>query len=472
MKKSILIADDDKSICTVLKNALDDFDADVTITNSAKELQEWIKQGLGDCVLSDVIMEDGNGIDILKEIKIIRPDLPVVIMSANNTVLTAIDAGTHGAFEYLPKPFDLNELKSILSNALSIEKNNKKEVELGLPIVGKSKQMQAVYRSIAKLLNNNETVIINGESGTGKELVAKTLHDFGNRKDKPFVAINMGAIPKELIESELFGYEKGAFTGADNDKKGKFLQSDGGTLFLDEIGDMPLDSQIRLLRVLQENEVSPIGSSKVYKCNVRIVSATHKNLEKMVENGEFRQDLYYRLNVMKIDLPPLRDRLDDINELVDYFLAKISTNKIFDSSAYEQLKKYKWNGNLRELENCVRRICLLSSASIIDDNEIIAYLDKDNYKTVSKTEFNDIDFLLKHYINVYFSDEISDNNDIYDIFLRKLENPLIQESLKYCNGNQIKTAEMLGINRNTLRKKINDLGINIIKKQKIIKCIR
>ncbi len=466
MKKSILIADDDKSICTVLENALDDFDADVTITNSAKELQEWIKQGLGDCVLSDVIMEDGNGIDILKEIKIIRPDLPVVIMSANNTVLTAIDAGTHGAFEYLPKPFDLNELKSILSNALSIEKNNKKEVELGLPIVGKSKQMQAVYRSIAKLLNNNETVIINGESGTGKELVAKTLHDFGNRKDKPFVAINMGAIPKELIESELFGYEKGAFTGADNDKKGKFLQSDGGTLFLDEIGDMPLDSQIRLLRVLQENEVSPIGSSKAYKCNVRIVSATHKNLEKMVENGEFRQDLYYRLNVMKIDLPPLRDRLDDINELVDYFLAKISTNKIFDSSAYEQLKKYKWNGNLRELENFVRRICLLSSASIIDDNEIIAYLNKDNYKTMSKTDFNDIDFLLKHYINVYFSDEISDNNDIYDIFLRKLENPLIQESLKYCNGNQIKTAEMLGINRNTLRKKINDLGINIIKKTK------
>jgi len=466
MKKSILIADDDKSICTVLENALDDFDADVTITNSAKELQEWIKQGLGDCVLSDVIMEDGNGIDILKEIKIIRPDLPVVIMSANNTVLTAIDAGTHGAFEYLPKPFDLNELKSILSNALSIENNNKKEVELGLPIVGKSKQMQAVYRSIAKLLNNNETVIINGESGTGKELVAKTLHDFGNRKDKPFVAINMGAIPKELIESELFGYEKGAFTGADNDKKGKFLQSDGGTLFLDEIGDMPLDSQIRLLRVLQENEVSPIGSSKVYKCNVRIISATHKNLEKMVENGEFRQDLYYRLNVMKIDLPPLRDRLDDINELVDYFLAKISTNKIFDSSAYEQLKKYKWNGNLRELENFVRRICLLSSASIIDDNEIIAYLNKDNYKTVLKTDFNDIDFLLKHYINVYFSDEISDNNDIYDIFLRKLENPLIQESLKYCNGNQIKTAEMLGINRNTLRKKINDLGINIIKKTK------
>lgn len=464
MKKNILIADDDRAICTVLEHALEDFDANIKITNSAKELQEWIKQGLGDCVLSDVIMEDGNGIDILKEIKLIRPNLPVVIMSANNTVLTAIDAGTYGAFEYLPKPFDLNELKTILYNALSMEKNNKKQVELNLPIVGKSKQMQSVYRSIAKLLNNNETVIINGESGTGKELVAKTLHDFGKRKDKPFVAINMGAIPQELIESELFGYEKGAFTGADNDKKGKFLQAEGGTLFLDEIGDMPLDAQIRLLRVLQENEVSPIGSSKVYKCNVRIISATHKNLEKMIENGEFRQDLYYRLNVMKIDLPPLRERFDDINDLVDHFLTKINTNKVFDDTAYEQLKKYKWNGNLRELENLIRRICLISSASIIDDNEIINYLNKDD-KATSKNNFNNIDDLLKYYINVYFSGEMSDN-DVYNIFLRKLETPLIQESLKYCNGNQIKTAEMLGINRNTLRKKINDLEINIIKKQK------
>ncbi len=464
MKKNILIADDDRAICTVLEHALEDFDANIKITNSAKELQEWIKQGLGDCVLSDVIMEDGNGIDILKEIKLTRPDLPVVIMSANNTVLTAIDAGTYGAFEYLPKPFDLNELKTILYNALSMEKNNKKQVELNLPIVGKSKKMQSVYRSIAKLLNNNETVIINGESGTGKELVAKTLHDFGERKDKPFIAINMGAIPQELIESELFGYEKGAFTGADSDKKGKFLQAEGGTLFLDEIGDMPLDAQIRLLRVLQENEVSPIGSSKVYKCNVRIISATHKNLEKMIENGEFRQDLYYRLNVMKIDLPPLRERLDDINDLVEHFLTKINTNKVFDDTAYEQLKKYKWNGNLRELENLVRRICLISSASIIDDNEIINYLNKDD-KAKSKNNFNNIDDLLKYYINVYFSGEMPDNN-VYNTFLRKLETPLIQESLKYCNGNQIKTAEMLGINRNTLRKKINELEINIIKKQK------
>ena len=464
MKKNILIADDDRAICTVLEHALEDFDANIKITNSAKELQEWIKQGLGDCVLSDVIMEDGNGIDILKEIKLTRPDLPVVIMSANNTVLTAIDAGTYGAFEYLPKPFDLNELKTILYNALSMEKNNKKQVELNLPIVGKSKKMQSVYRSIAKLLNNNETVIINGESGTGKELVAKTLHDFGERKDKPFIAINMGAIPQELIESELFGYEKGAFTGADSDKKGKFLQAEGGTLFLDEIGDMPLDAQIRLLRVLQENEVSPIGSSKVYKCNVRIISATHKNLEKMIENGEFRQDLYYRLNVMKIDLPPLRERLDDINDLVEHFLTKINTNKVFDDTAYEQLKKYKWNGNLRELENLVRRICLISSASIIDDNEIINYLNKDD-KAKSKNNFYNIDDLLKYYINVYFSGEMPDNN-VYNTFLRKLETPLIQESLKYCNGNQIKTAEMLGINRNTLRKKINELEINIIKKQK------
>jgi two-component system nitrogen regulation response regulator GlnG len=464
MKKNILIVDDDRAICTVLEHALEDFDANIKITNSAKELQEWIKQGLGDCVLSDVIMEDGNGIDILKEIKLTRPDLPVVIMSANNTVLTAIDAGTYGAFEYLPKPFDLNELKTILYNALSMEKNNKKQVELNLPIVGKSKKMQSVYRSIAKLLNNNETVIINGESGTGKELVAKTLHDFGERKDKPFIAINMGAIPQELIESELFGYEKGAFTGADSDKKGKFLQAEGGTLFLDEIGDMPLDAQIRLLRVLQENEVSPIGSSKVYKCNVRIISATHKNLEKMIENGEFRQDLYYRLNVMKIDLPPLRERLDDINDLVEHFLTKINTNKVFDDTAYEQLKKYKWNGNLRELENLVRRICLISSASIIDDNEIINYLSKDD-KATSNNNFNNIDDLLKYYINVYFSGEMPDNN-VYNTFLRKLEAPLIQESLKYCNGNQIKTAEMLGINRNTLRKKINELEINIIKKQK------
>ncbi|MGB1361297.1 MAG: sigma-54-dependent transcriptional regulator [Alphaproteobacteria bacterium] len=460
MKKTILIADDDKTICAVLSAALKDFPADIKITNSASELEKWIGQGLGDCVLSDVFMEDGNGIEILKNIQKSRPDLPVVIMSANSTVLTAIDAGSHGAFEYLPKPFDLDELKTILTNALQtvnqVEKNN-----TDLPIVGNSSQMQIVYRNISKLVSSEETVMINGESGTGKELVAKVLHDFSMRKDKPFVAINMGAIPKDLIEAELFGYEKGAFTGADNSKAGKFLQADKGTLFLDEIGDMPMEAQIRLLRVLQDKEVSPIGSSKTQKCDVRIIAATHKDLNEMVKDGTFREDLYYRLNVVNIDLPPLRERLEDIPDLVKYFVSDESSNKIFDESALTELMAYNWNGNVRELKNIVKRICLLSSANTIDGAEVKEFLANNKDKTTGKKE--DLQSLINEFVKEYFAGDISDNGDIYDIFLKKLEVPLVQESLNYCNGNQIKTAKILGLNRNTIRKKIRDLGVEIIK---------
>ena len=466
MAHNILIADDDKSICTVLEHALADFPAQVKITHSAVELQDWVKQGLGDCVLSDVFMDDGNGIEILKEISNHRPDLPVIITSANNTVLTAIDAGKYGAFEYLPKPFDLDELKSILTSALSKSQGVTTEPNMELPIVGKSKKMQSVYRMIGKLLNSDETVIINGESGTGKELVARTLHDFGMRKSKPFVAINMGAIPKDLIETELFGYEKGAFTGADSEKQGKFLQADGGTLFLDEIGDMPMEAQIRLLRVLQESEVSPVGSNKSYKCDVRVISATHKDLKAMIETGHFREDLYYRLNVVKIDLPPLRERLDDIGDLVNYFLGKVKSNKTFSANAIEELQKFNWAGNVRELENFIRQISLLSNQAVIDAVEVNSFSNQSAKTIVDITNTNyELEDIIEKFVADYYNGNISTDKDIYEIFLTKMEKPLIQQSLDHFNGNQIKTADYLGLNRNTLKKKITLLGIKINKKR-------
>ena len=417
-------------------------------------------------------MEDSNGLDLLPIIQNIRPDLPVMVMSGLNTIKTAIDASASGAYEYFPKPFDLDNVLDVVTKAFNSEKKiiNKSESENllddDLPIIGRSSAMQEVYRILAKVVASDLTVMVRGESGTGKELIARALHDYSPRKDKPFIAINMAAIPRELIESELFGYERGAFTGADKNSKGKFELADEGTLFLDEIGDMPVEAQTRLLRVLQDGCFTSVGGKKLIYTNVRIVTATHRNLSDMISDGLFREDLYYRLNVVPIFVPPLRERSDDIPLLINHFINQFTEKgvdkKTIDNGALIKLKNYLWPGNVRELENLIKRIIILTPQEIIDLETINLYLSKFeplNNKYVSTS----LGASVEKHLNQYFD---SHKNDLpaaglYDRIIHEVERPLIIKTLKLVKGNQLKAAELLGINRNTLRKKIMYLDINV-----------
>ena len=376
MEGTILVADDDRTIRTVLAQALTRAGCRVRATGTATTLWRWIEEGEGDVVVTDVMMPDGDALDLLPAIRKRRPDLPVIVMSAQNTVMTAIRAAEVGAYEYLPKPFDLKEVLGQVSKALNQKSRRAPPPEEepagredNLPLIGRSPAMQEVYRILARLMNTDLGVMITGESGTGKELVARALHNYGLRKAGPFVAINMAAIPRDLIESELFGHEKGAFTGADRAMAGKFEQARGGTLFLDEVGDMPLDAQTRLLRVLQEGEYTRVGGREVQTADVRIVAATHQDLRALINEGRFREDLFYRLNVVPIRLPPLRERLEDVPDLARAFLRKAETEglprKTISKEALDILKKQDWTGNVRELENLMRRLCVLCPDDVI-----------------------------------------------------------------------------------------------------------
>ena len=365
---TVLIADDDTAIRTVLNQALARAGFAPRATGNAATLWRWVSQGEGDVVITDVVMPDENAFDLIPRIKKLRPDLPIIVMSAQNTLMTALTAAEKGAFEYLPKPFDLTEVVAVVSRALS-EPARKRQPAASdreideLPLIGRSLPMQDIYRVLARLTQSDLTVMINGESGTGKELVARVLHDYGKRRHGTFVAINMAAIPRELIESELFGHEKGAFTGAQTRTAGRFEQAEGGTLFLDEIGDMPLEAQTRLLRVLQQGEYTTVGGRTPIKTNVRIIAATHRDLKSQIQQGLFREDLFYRLNVVPIRIPPLRERLEDVGDLVRHFLRQAAREglgqKSIESAAIERLKAHPWPGNVRELENVVRRLVAL-----------------------------------------------------------------------------------------------------------------
>ena len=473
MKKPlILIADDDNAIRLVLEKKFDRSGFSTKSTDKGKTLLSWIENGEGDLVITDVVMEDSNGLDLLPIIQNIRPDLPVMVMSGLNTIKTAIDASASGAYEYFPKPFDLDNVLDVVTKAFNSEKKiiNKSESENllddDLPIIGRSSAMQEVYRILAKVVASDLTVMVRGESGTGKELIARALHDYSPRKDKPFIAINMAAIPRELIESELFGYERGAFTGADKSSKGKFELADEGTLFLDEIGDMPVEAQTRLLRVLQDGCFTPVGGKRLIYTNVRIVTATHRNLSDMISDGLFREDLYYRLNVVPIFVPPLRERSDDIPLLINHFINQFTEKgvdkKTIDNGALIKLKNYLWPGNVRELENLIKRIIILTPQEIIDLETINLYLSKFeslNNKYVSTS----LGASVEKHLNQYFD---SHKNDLpaaglYDRIIHEVERPLIIKTLKLVKGNQLKAAELLGINRNTLRKKIMYLDIDL-----------
>ncbi|MQX37603.1 nitrogen regulation protein NR(I) [Roseospira navarrensis] len=473
--RTILIADDDRAIRTVLTQALGRAGYEVRTTGAAATLWTWVSEGLGDLVITDVVMPDENGLDLIPRIKKIRPELRIIVMSAQNTLLTAVKATERGAFEYLPKPFDLTELVNVVRRALSTPARAvaapglEADDQEGLPLIGRSAAMQEIYRTLARLMNTDLTVMITGESGTGKELVARALHDYGKRRAGPFVAVNMAAIPRELIESELFGHEKGAFTGATARGVGRFEQADGGTLFLDEIGDMPPEAQTRLLRVLQENEYTTVGGRTAIRANVRIVAATHRDLTQQIRQGLFREDLFYRLNVVPIRLPPLRERSEDIPELVRHFLAEVAAEglpaKGLDAAAMDRLKRHRWPGNVRELENLVRRLAALYSQESIGVDVIEAELASAPPVLNTSTGGEGLSGLVERHLREYFAahSDTLPAAGLHDRVLREVERPLIALSLEATRGNQIKAAHLLGLNRNTLRKKIRELDIQVIR---------
>ena len=474
---TILVADDDAAIRTVLNQALGRAGYDVRVTGQATTLWRWVAAGEGDLVVTDVVMPDENAFDLLPRIKKLRPDLPVIVMSAQNTFMTAIRASERGAYEYLPKPFDLKELLAIIQRALSrprdVVKPPADAINEEIPLVGRSPAMQDLYRSLARLMATELTVMIMGESGTGKELVARALHDYGKRRKGPFVAVNMAAIPRDLIESELFGHERGSFTGAVNRATGRFEQAEGGTLFLDEIGDMPMEAQTRLLRVLQEGEYSTIGGRTSIKTDVRIVAATNKDLRQAIQQGLFREDLFFRLNVVPLRLPPLRERIEDLPDLVRHFFALSEKeglpSKQIDTPALERLKRYRWPGNVRELENLVRRFAALYPQETITESIVDAELvETPMFGSPMMGEVRSAATLsesVEQHLDTYFAGFKGDlpPPGLYHRILRDIEEPLINAAMAATRGNQIKAAELLGVNRNTLRKKIRDLDIRIIR---------
>jgi len=471
---SILVADDDAAIRTVLNQALSRAGYEVRSTGNAATLWRWISQGDGDLIISDVVLPDESAFDLLPRIKKSRPDLPIIIMSAQNTFMTAIRASERGAYEYLPKPFDLKELIAIVGRALSEPKEKARQPAKiedfeSIPLVGRSPAMQEIYRVLARLMQTDLTVMISGESGTGKELVARALHDYGKRRTGPFVAINMAAIPRDLIESELFGHEKGAFTGANTRSSGRFEQAEGGTLFLDEIGDMPMEAQTRLLRVLQQGEYTTVGGRTPIKADVRIIAATNKDLRQLIQQGLFREDLFFRLNVVPLRLPPLRERTEDIPDLIRHFFTLVEREglppKQIDQAALDRLKRHRWPGNVRELENLARRLAALYPQETITAAVIDAELAQPALVAPgdSKSGDENLSSSVERHLARYFSsfDDGLPPPGLYHRILREVEGPLLSAALTATRGNQIRAADLLGVNRNTLRKKIRDLDIQV-----------
>jgi len=479
---TVFVADDDAAIRTVLNQALSRAGHNVRVTSNAATLWRWIAAGEGDLVVTDVVMPDANAFDMLPRIRKARPELPVVVMSAQNTFMTAIRASEAGAYEYLPKPFDLTELLAVVARALAEPRRPKlgeraEEQMEAMPLIGRSASMQDIYRMLARMMQTDLTVMISGESGTGKELVARALHEYGRRRGGPFVAINMAAIPHDLIESELFGHEKGAFTGAQNRSIGRFEQAEGGTLFLDEIGDMPMEAQTRLLRVLQQGEYTTVGGRTPIRTDVRIVAATNKDLRTAIDQGLFREDLFYRLNVVPLRLPPLRERSEDIPDLVRHFfkagLKEGLQAKHISAAGIEAMKAYAWPGNVRELENLVRRLAALYPQDEITE-EIIRQELRSSDKPASPANpgFGGGDMSIAQAVETHLQGYFRSFGEalppagLYQRIVEEVERPLILAAITATRGNQIKAADLLGLNRNTLRKKIRELGLSIYKAPK------
>ena len=455
----IWIADDDEAIRIVLEETLNEAGFETKVFDTGDGLVKQLESESPDLIITDIQMPGMLGYDILKHINNNFEDLPVIVMTAFADMQAAVESFGGGAFEYIPKPFDLEEALQIVERALEdkpktkgLKKDNK------LDIIGESQAMQNVYRAIGKLSNTIATVLIQGESGTGKELIAKSLHKNSPRHDMPFIALNMADIPKELVESELFGHEKGSFTGAVDKRVGRFEQANGGTLFLDEIGDMPLDSQTRLLRVLSNKEFYRVGGDKPIKVDVRIIAATHQNLYNLVSQKHFREDLFYRLNVIKIDVPPMKDRKEDIDDLSKYFLKNYSDSldedlRVLSEDAKNIMMKYDWPGNVRQLENVCYWLTLMSPNQNVKAQDLPTEVKEYEIVDVPSSSWEDG---MKNWLkNV----SLNIDSGLSEIAITKIEKMLIKTALERSNGKKNDAAQILGWGRNTLSKKMKEHGI-------------
>ncbi|WEK42760.1 MAG: nitrogen regulation protein NR(I) [Candidatus Sphingomonas colombiensis] len=463
----VLLVDDDNAVRTVVAQALRRAGYRVRTAASLADLDRELKLGAPDVLITDVVLPDGDGIENATRLVAEHPGMPVIVLSARNTLTTAVRANEAGAYDYLPKPFDLDTLSRTVAKALARRgpamPHPETDEDQALPLIGRSPAMQEVYRVIARLVSNDLTVLVSGESGTGKELVARAIHDLGARRQGPFVAINMAAIPRELIEAELFGHERGAFTGAAQRNAGRFEQAAGGTLFLDEIGDMPIEAQTRLLRVLQQGEFTTVGGSRTIRADVRIVAATNRDLHQAVARGAFREDLYYRLNVVPVVLPALRERRQDIGALARHFLDRAAgaglPRKTLDDDAVDMLEAHDWPGNVRELENLMRRLAALSRDDRISAGEIREMLGAPGATPMLDPA---IDVAVRAYIEQLARNEpyVLEDGTLYDRLIAEMERPLIETMLARFGGNQLRAARAMGLNRNTLRKRLDMLGID------------
>jgi len=459
-----LLVEDDTSIATIITAAMEAEGFQVDCCDSIACRDRALSENEFDVMLTDVMLTDGDGIESIGHVRDTAPHMPIIILSAQNTLDTAVRASDTGAFEYFPKPFDLDELIKAARQAAEARSSNAgeevAEATSSLPLVGRSKPMQGVYRMITRVLRNDLTVLILGESGTGKELVAEAIHELGQRRTGPFVPVNTAAIPHELIESELFGHEKGAFTGAMARNIGKFEQASGGTLFLDEIGDMPIEAQTRLLRALQSGKIRRVGGNEEIRVDVRIIAATNRDLEPLIAAGKFREDLFYRLNVVPIQMPPLRERADDVPALARHFLHRAAEEGLprrqISDRACELLARQPWRGNVRELRNVVFRLALLARDEIIDYQTVAGLLDETFETSVPAGELADF----SHALTNWLSECRPADGQLYHSALAAFERPLFEYALGETGGNQLRAAQMLGINRNTLRKRLGELEID------------
>ena len=461
----ILVVDDDAAIRTVVGQALRRAGHEVTAVETLAAADRALAAAEPDVFVTDVVLPDGDGLDHLATVGARYPTLPVIVLSARNTLTTAVRATEAGAYEYLPKPFDLDALVKAVAAALArvgAAPALAGEEDAALPLIGRSPAMQDVYRVIARVVATDLTVLVSGESGTGKELVARAIHDLGRRRAQPFVAINMAAIPRELIEAELFGYERGAFTGATQRTAGRFEQAAGGTLFLDEIGDMPLDAQTRLLRVLQQGEFTTVGGLKPVRADVRVVAATNRDLAAQVASGAFREDLFYRLAVVPIRLPALRERHGDVSVLARHFLDLAAEEGLprrqLAPEAFDVLAAHDWPGNVRELENLIRRLAVLARDEVIDADGVREALGIVAERTAASVGIAEAVRALVDRIAAAEPARLTDGT-LYDRVIAEAERGLIEAMLARHGGNQLRTARALGLNRNTLRKRLDSLGL-------------
>ncbi len=462
MSDKILLVEDDSAIATVIIAALEDEGYSIDRCSSIAERNRLLDQDGYSLMLTDVMLEDGDGLSTMSDAKARGPGMPIIVLSAQNTLDTAVRASDNEAFEYFPKPFDLDELVQAVRQAVGQRQKTPAAPEAagdGMPLVGRSQAMQGVYRMITRVLRNDLTVLVTGESGTGKELVAEAIHELGSRRTGPFVAVNAGAIPADLIESELFGHEKGAFTGAIAQAIGKFEQANGGTLFLDEIGDMPAEAQTRLLRALQSSQIRRVGGRQEIAVDVRIIAATNRDLAPMIENGRFREDLFYRLNVVPIELPPLRERREDIDVLSQHFMAQAAEDGLpsrqLAEDAIAMLEARNWRGNVRELRNVIYRLALMAREDLIDAASLADIIGVEKAPGAAGEQSG-----FAGALDQWLSENNPRSGAIYHAALAAFEKPLIEHALEETGGNQLRASKLLGINRNTLRKRIGDLSID------------